>query len=68
LSNILYRELRSTYRWLRTYWSWRLTLSPKSFIRLRRTMYRKQMRDNRVWSSIFNWLRTLAVRIASWPR
>jgi hypothetical protein len=53
----MYRELRATYRWLRTYWSWRLTLPPKSFIRLRRKMYRKQMSDNRVWATLFAWLR-----------
>jgi hypothetical protein len=52
----MYRELRATYRWLRTYWSWRLTLPPKSFIRLRRKMYRKQMSDNRVWASFAAWL------------
>ena len=48
MSNILYRELRSTYRWLRTF------LQSRSY--RARAQYRGQMRRNRVWAFFFTWL------------
>ena len=49
MSNILWTEFRSTYRWLRTF------LLPAAY--RARGQYRGQMRRNRVFAAFWNWLR-----------
>lgn len=56
MSAILYRELRSTYYWLKTYIPWRFAWKRPVMSRLLRKGYRAQMKDNRVWASFCNWL------------
>ena len=57
VSNIVWQELRWTYRWLRTYIPWRIQRKGPVFTRILRRGFRVQMRKNRVFVSFLVWLK-----------
>ena len=58
MSNILYREVVWTYRWLRTYWPWRITRKRPVMTGIFRRASRKKMSENRVFASLWAWLKS----------
>ena len=57
MSNVLYRELVSTYFWLKTYIPYRIERKGPVMTRIVRRAYRVQMRKNRVFAGLRTWLR-----------
>ena len=57
MSNILYRELASTYFWLKTYIPYRIARKGPVMTRIVRRAHRVQMRKNRVFAGLWTWLR-----------
>ena len=67
MSNILFREIAWTFRWLRTYIPWRIERKGPIFTRILRRGFRVQMRKNRVLTAVWASIGTLAGRVARWP-
>lgn len=57
MSQILWQEIRWTYRWLRTYIPWRLTRHNPVIAGIVRRAWRQKMRENRVFAFLWTWLR-----------
>ena len=57
MSNIVWQEIRWTYRWLRTYIPWRISRKPPVMLGITRRMWQKKMSENRVFASLWAWLR-----------
>ena len=57
MSNILYKELVWTYKWLRTYIPWRVTRNNPTIAGIVRRVWRRKMAENRVFASLWAWLR-----------
>ena len=56
MSNILYREIVWTFRWLMTYLPYRLTRKGPMSLIIRRGS-RKQMTKNKVLATVWAWFR-----------
>ena len=57
MSNILWHEIKWTYRWLRTFIPWRFLWKTPVLTGIIRRGSRKRMQDNRVLASLWAWLR-----------
>ena len=53
MSNILYKELVWTYKWLRTFIPWRVERKGPVMTKILRRAHRVQMRKNQVLSSFW---------------